>query len=246
MTFWTPEIVQRLHQVSKSVGSFAARCGLRWVLGGLTGTISSGAVPEKTAKNTRKRWFLFIKTTNCRPDHFYTFCSWRMFEFFVIHSYDPKLKSLFSFFKMLIRCWDTRVQNYPTYASKIFGAARKRRIPAEKCSYRNTGKANMFKAKTLIEKVGSSYLIGALIISQDNSWPPPLPLRTTALKIHQSNIFTLYQHGSSSQTHIDTHTHTVYSSAEHILALSTWLTFTNKLTHIDTNTHTHTHTHTLT
>ena len=45
-----PEIVQRLYKLSKSVGSFGIRCGLRWVLGGLVGTISSWAVPEKTAK----------------------------------------------------------------------------------------------------------------------------------------------------------------------------------------------------
>ena len=31
-------------------------------------------------KNTRKMWFLVIKTTNCRPGHFYTFYSWHMFE----------------------------------------------------------------------------------------------------------------------------------------------------------------------
>ena len=43
-----------------------------------------------------------------------------------------------------------------------------------------------------------------------------------------------------------THTHT-HSSAEHILALLTWLTITNKLTHIEKqHTLTHIHTHTLT
>ena len=133
------------------------------------------------------------------------------------------------------------------------------------------------KAKTLIERVGTRYLkqvpwspqqtisdhrlylsgpqIGALITSADHSWPQPLSFHT-ALKIAQPNIFTLYQHGSSSQTrsltwtnththsHRQTHTHT-HSSAEHILALLTWLTITNKLTHIDKQ-HTHTHTHTLT
>ena len=93
-------------------------------------------------------------------------------------------------------------------------------------------KGNMFKAKTLIEKVDTRYLkqvplspqqtipdhrlylsapqTGALNTSADNSWPPPLPFHT-ALKIPQSNIFTLFQHGSSSQTHslthIDKHTH---------------------------------------
>ena len=49
-----PEIVQRLDQLSKLVGSFATRCGLGWVLGGLAGTISSWAVPEKTAKTPEK------------------------------------------------------------------------------------------------------------------------------------------------------------------------------------------------
>ena len=38
---------------------------------------------------------------------------------------------------MLIRCWDTRVQSYPTSARKIFGVAKKRRVSAEKCSYRS-------------------------------------------------------------------------------------------------------------
>ena len=93
---------------------------------------------------------------------------------------------------MIIRCRDTRVQNYPTSASKmksincsawpflyfVYGiwlkflwcipkslnlkhffifqnldfVARKRRAPAEKCSCRSTKKANVFKAKRLIEK----------------------------------------------------------------------------------------------
>ena len=76
---------------------------------------------------------------------------------FVIHSYDPKLKSLFSFFKILIRCWDTRVQIYSTSARKIFGVAKKRRVPEEKCSCRSIKKTNMFKAKTVIEKMGTRY-----------------------------------------------------------------------------------------
>ena len=101
MTFWTPEIVQRLDRLSKSVGSFGIRCDLGWVLGGFAGTISSWAVPEKTVKNTRKRWFLGIKTTNCRPCHFFTFYSWQMVEIFVVYrySYDPKLNTLFYFSK---------------------------------------------------------------------------------------------------------------------------------------------------
>ena len=88
--------------------------------------------PQK--KNNRKRWVLVIKTTNCRPCDFYTFFSWQMFEIFMVHSQDPKLKKFFSFFKILIRFWDTRVQSYPTSARKIFGVAKKRRVPAEKYS----------------------------------------------------------------------------------------------------------------
>ena len=42
------------------------------------------------------------------------------------------------------------VQIYPTYARKILGLAKNTRVPAEKYSYRNTKKANMFKAKRLI------------------------------------------------------------------------------------------------
>ena len=85
-TFWTPEIIQRLDQLSKSVGSFGIRCSLGWVLGGLTCTIRSWAVHEKTAKTPLKRRFFGVKTTNCRPGHFYTFYSWQVFEIFVIHS----------------------------------------------------------------------------------------------------------------------------------------------------------------
>ena len=67
-------------------------------------------------------------------------------------------KSTFLFFQILSRCWDTRVQSYPTSARNIFGVAKKRKVSAEECSYRSTEKANMFKTKWLIEKVGTSYL----------------------------------------------------------------------------------------
>ena len=60
-----------------------------------------------------------IKTTNFSLRHFYTFYSWKMFERIFIHSLDHKLKILFLFFKMLIRCRDTRVPIYPTSARKI-------------------------------------------------------------------------------------------------------------------------------
>ena len=73
----------------------------------------------ETAKNTRKRWFLGTKTTNCRPGHFYTFYSWQKFDIFCYIPKRPKLKTLFLFFKMLIYCWGTRVESYPTSASKI-------------------------------------------------------------------------------------------------------------------------------
>ena len=93
------------------------------------------------------------------PGRIYTFCLWQRVEIFVIYSYDPKIKTLFfSFFNILIRCWDTRVRSYSTSARKIFGVAEKLRIPADKWSYRSTQKPNMFKAKRLIEKVGTSYL----------------------------------------------------------------------------------------
>ena len=64
-----------------------------------------------------------------------------------------------------------------------------------------------------------------MITSADNSWPPSLPFHT-ALKRPQPNIFTLYQHGSPSQTHTLTHIEK------------------HTLTHIDKHKHTHTHTHT--
>ena len=46
----------------------------------------------------------------------------------------------------------TGVQSYLTSACEVFGVARKRSVPAEKYSYRSTKKANVFKAKRLIEK----------------------------------------------------------------------------------------------
>ena len=118
MTFWTPEIVQRLDQVCKSFGSFAARCGLRWVLGGLTGTISSLAVPEKTAKAPKKLTFGYQNhKLSAWPLLYLVLMAdiWNFCDTFL----GPKSKHTFLFFKMLIRCWDTRVQSYPSSASKI-------------------------------------------------------------------------------------------------------------------------------
>ena len=48
---------------------------------------------------------------------------------------------------MLIRCRDTSVQSFPTSARTIFGVVMKRRVPAEKCSYRSIIKSYLFKAK---------------------------------------------------------------------------------------------------
>ena len=148
----------------------------------------------------------------------------------------------------MIRCWDTGIESSLTTACKIFDIVRKSRVPAEKCSYRSTQKANIFNAKT--NRKGGYQLpqTGALITSADNSSPSPLPFHT-ALKITQPNIFTLYQHThigkhTHLQTHTNTHTYThTHSSAKHILALLACLTITNKLIHIDKQTNKHTHTH---
>ena len=91
------------------------------------------------------------KVSNHRPGLLYTFCLRQMIEIFVL-----ELKALFLFFKILIRYWDSGVQSYLTSACKIFGVPR--RVLAEKCSYRSTKKANVFKAKKLIERGGSIYV----------------------------------------------------------------------------------------
>ena len=72
--------------------------------------------------------------------------------------------------------------------------------PAKKCSYRSAKNLICLKYKDW-SKIGGYQLphSGVLITSADNSWSPPLPFHT-ALKIHQLNIFTLYQHSSPSQT----------------------------------------------
>ena len=98
--------------------------------------------------------------------------------------------------------------------------------PAEKCSYCSTKKANMFKARRLIEKEDTAI--------------------STRCSGHLSRQFlnTASTFPYSSKN----------SSAEHSHALSTCLILTNTLTHIVkhtysmnhslTNTHTYTHTHT--
>ena len=95
--------------------------------------------------------------------------------------------------------------------------------PAEKCSYRSTTKANMFKTKRLIEQGVPEPQPGALITSADNKF------LTTA---------STFPYSSKN------------SSAEHIHDVSICLILTNTLSHIDKHTHTHwfthTHTHTLT
>ena len=122
--------------------------------------------------------------------------------------------------------------------------------------YRSTEKANMFKAKRLIEKGGTRYLKQVLWSPQQTISDHRLYLSIQIWKF-LSRIYSRFSkvahHHKHTHSHKHTHTHT-HSSAEHILALSTWLTIRNKLTHIDkhthlhrqTHTHTHTHTHTQT
>ena len=62
----------------------------------------------------------------------------------------------------LLRYKDSK---FPTSARKTFGVAGKRRVPAEKFSHWITKKANMFKAKRLIEKEGTNYLTTASTFS---------------------------------------------------------------------------------
>ena len=59
----------------------------------------------------------------------------------------PWTKSTFLFFKILIRCWVTMVQSYRTSA-----VSWKKRVPAEKCSYRNIKRLICLKQKSLLEK----------------------------------------------------------------------------------------------
>ena len=49
---WNRSTPRQIEQIGWFL--FCIRCGLGWVLGGLTDTISPLAVPDKTAKNTRK------------------------------------------------------------------------------------------------------------------------------------------------------------------------------------------------
>ena len=69
----------------------------------------------------------------------------RCFKFLWYIRSDPKY--FFLFFKILIRCWDTRVQIYPTSARKIFGVVKKWKVPAEKCSNRSIKKVICLKEK---------------------------------------------------------------------------------------------------
>ena len=89
--------------------------------------------------------------------------------------------AFFYFSKILIRCWDTRVQIYSTSARKIFGVAKKRRVPAEKCSSWSIKRLICWKQKHWSKRWVLIPPTGALITSADNSWPPPLPFHT-ALK----------------------------------------------------------------
>ena len=88
--------------------------------------------------------------------------------------------------------------------------------PVEKCSYRSTAKANLFKAKRLIEK--------------------GVPATSIRCPDHFSRQFLItastFSYGSKN------------SSAEHIHDVSICLIVTNTLSHIDKHTHTLIHTHT--
>ena len=99
-----------------------------------------------------------MKCINCSAWPFlyflFTADGWNFCDTFL----SPWAKNTFLFFKILIRYWDTGFQSYLTSVCKIFGVGRRRKVPAEKCSYRSTKKANVFKTKRLIEKGGSSYL----------------------------------------------------------------------------------------
>ena len=129
-------------------------------------------------------------------------------------SLSPWTKNTFLFFKILICYWDTGIQICLACACKILGVARKRRVPAEKCSYRSTKKANVFKAKRLIEKGVPATSTGALISSADNSWSLSLPFHT-ALKTPQPNVITLYEHTQMTNTHTHTLTHSFTHTYTH-------------------------------
>ena len=73
----------RLGKLSKSIGSFCTRCGLGWTWDGLRMTISYWAAFEKTSKNII---FGYQDHQYCRSGHFYTFCSRKTFEMFMIQS----------------------------------------------------------------------------------------------------------------------------------------------------------------
>ena len=88
-----------------------------------------------------------IKSINCSAWPFlyflFTADDWNFCDTFL----SPWTKSTFLFVKILIRYWGTGVQSYLISACKIFGVARKRRVPAEKCSYRSTKKLMCLKQK---------------------------------------------------------------------------------------------------
>ena len=141
---------------------------------------------------------------------------------------------------MMIRCWDTRVQSYLTSASKIFGVARKTRVPAEKCSFRSTKKANMFKEKRLIEKGGGTDYLNPVPLS---------PQQTKFLSRTYSRCINMphpYKHTQShrQKTDILTHSHTLSLSLS--LCLSHTHTHTHTLSLSLSHTHTQTHTRALT
>ena len=100
VTFWTPKIVPRLGKLRKSVGSFCIRCSLGLVLGSQAGTISSWAVPEKTAKKLIRQRQSFWHQNHQLPAwplQYFLFMAdvWDFCDTFL----DPKVKALFLFFK---------------------------------------------------------------------------------------------------------------------------------------------------
>ena len=97
LTFWTPEIMQLVGKLSKSVGSSYIRCGREWILDSYVSTTHGRLLgkPQKTLKN---RWFFCIKTTSCRHDDFYVFYSWLIFEIFCDTFLTSKNQNTFSYF----------------------------------------------------------------------------------------------------------------------------------------------------
>ena len=171
----------RLGKLRISISSFCIRYGLGWVLGGYVDTISSWAVPEKTANNVRIKQFCTSRPpTVGLATSILLFMAdfWNFCDTFL----RPYAKRSFLFFQILSRCWDSRVQIYPTPAHKIFGVAGTRRVSAENTRVGAQKRLISLKQKDWSKRWVPDTSNGALITSADNSWPPPLPFHK-ALKI---------------------------------------------------------------